>query len=421
MRVAMAATALAVALTAPAVAPAQDAAPRGQGLMGRLFSRNAPAAGPVVQPPAPTNPAPSRGDAAPKRDGKVFKTGDTLPEPVPYDDLKAPRIPLPTEAIEPYLLTKDNGPFMVLAKTFRGPDAARYAQALAIELRTQCQLPAYVWFLKIKPMKSNIYNVAPQAPEQIRSGLMSERARYRIYDEAAVLVGNCKTIADANKLLHVVKGVRSQTVEALPNPYPWRQGLKGALITTNPYAPAQTLYPGHEVIPAPGGAVDPSAFPMVSAAPDPLIRKLNQGRRSLLKCPAPYTLPVAEFSGRSGLAVLEGKRNEDPKARDLKNSPLLTADLDAEHLADELAKSDVVVRAGLPVYVYHDRTTSRVTVGGFNTPDDPRARQLRDELVRVELLGKKTPNGKDAKGHTTYAVEMIHLAPWENLMPVPHP
>jgi hypothetical protein len=415
----MAATALAVAVTAPSLAPAQDAAPRGQGLMGRLFSRTTPA--PTVQPPAATDP-PQGSAAKPARDSRVYKTGDTLPEPVPYDELKAPAIPLPTEPLEPYLLTSDNGPFMVLAKTFRGPTAARYAQALAIELRNDCKLPAYVWFLKIKPMRSNIYDVAPTAPPGIRSGVMSEGARYRMYDEAAVLVGNCKSIAEANKLLRTVKAVRSKTVDALPNPYPWRQGLKGATITTNPYAAAQTLYPGHAVVPAQGGTVDPSAFPIVGAQPDPFIRKLNQGPRSLLRCPAPYTLPVAEFSGRAGFAILEGKRKDDPKTRDLKHSPLMTADLDAEKLANQLAKSDVIVRTGFPVYVYHDRTASRVTVGAFNTPDDPRARQLRDDLLRVEIETKRVNKGYDVKARKQlYEAEVTHLAPWENLMPVPHP
>ena len=51
---------------------------------------------------------------------------------------------MPTEPIEPYLLTKDAGPFMVSAKSFRGPDSDRYALALAIELRKEHGLPAYI-------------------------------------------------------------------------------------------------------------------------------------------------------------------------------------------------------------------------------------------------------------------------------------
>ena len=44
--------------------------------------------------------------------------------------MKPSNLPLPNDPIEPYLLTKDNGPFMVMAKSFRGPDAERFALAL---------------------------------------------------------------------------------------------------------------------------------------------------------------------------------------------------------------------------------------------------------------------------------------------------
>ena len=62
----------------------------------------------------------------------------------------------PTEPVEPYLLTKQAGPFMVIAHTFRGPDAVRWAQALAMELRSSHQLMAYIYFKKINFIKSKI-------------------------------------------------------------------------------------------------------------------------------------------------------------------------------------------------------------------------------------------------------------------------
>ena len=49
------------------------------------------------------------------------------------------------------------------------PQAARYAQALCIELRTKHGLPAYVFSLRIQPGHSNIRNVPPTAPSQIQS------------------------------------------------------------------------------------------------------------------------------------------------------------------------------------------------------------------------------------------------------------
>ena len=57
------------------------------------------------------------------------------PPPAACPRTQAGRSRCPTGPIEPYMLTKENGPFMVLAHSFRGPDAPRQALALAMELR----------------------------------------------------------------------------------------------------------------------------------------------------------------------------------------------------------------------------------------------------------------------------------------------
>ena len=67
-----------------------------------------------------------------KTDPKVvLANNEAAPELTPLEDLNGPKIPLPSSPIEPFLLQKVHGPFMVLAHTFRGPDATRYAQASA--------------------------------------------------------------------------------------------------------------------------------------------------------------------------------------------------------------------------------------------------------------------------------------------------
>src|SRR6478735_7357173 len=76
---------------------------------------------------------------------RTIPSGANVPEPTPAADLKPPTIDLPDEPVEPYLLTKEAGPFMVMAQAFRGVDAQRMAIALAKELRTEYGLPAYVF------------------------------------------------------------------------------------------------------------------------------------------------------------------------------------------------------------------------------------------------------------------------------------
>ena len=110
-------------------------------------------------------------------------------------------IALPDDPIEPYLLTKENGPFMVLAKTFRGPEAERFALALVLELRRDYNLPAYILRTKDFPMHSNIRNIPPTAPAVQQRADVGLPEKVRTYDEAAVLVGNEKTLARPGEAL----------------------------------------------------------------------------------------------------------------------------------------------------------------------------------------------------------------------------
>ena len=113
---------------------------------------------------------------------------------------------------------------------------------------------------------------------------------------------------------------------------------------------------------------------------DKLVMQMNMGLRSIVNCPGQFSLQVAEFSGRSTYDFQS--RLLRPHPVQLKESPLRTAHDDAERMAEKLAKSPEIQRLGLPVYVFHDRTTSKVFIGAFNSPQDPAARAVRDELVR---------------------------------------
>ena len=185
---------------------------------------------------------------------------------------------LPNDPIEPWLLKKENGPFMVLAKTFRGPDCERMALALAKELRGKYGLPAYILRSKDFPGKSNIRQVPPTAEPGVVQANIRVPEKYRTYDEAAVLVGNEKTEKDSALLLHEVKKIKPDCLNAMPSMFKWREGLSTALRTTNPYVPAQYLYPRKS---------------------DRLVVQMNQTSRSIANCPGRFSLQVAEFSGRS--------------------------------------------------------------------------------------------------------------------------
>ncbi len=378
----------------------------------------------------PANSNPNKG-SAPAGDPKVFQAEAELPGPVPLDKLSKPTIALPTDPIEPFLLTKEAGPFMVLAHTFRGPEATQFALALVKELRDTEHLPAFIFHLKIQPSHSNIRDVPPTAERHIEGGEKTRHPRY--YDEAAVLVGNCKSTDESDKLLHRVKKMHPVCLDGLPSVWHIRkgQGLSRAMMTTNPYVAAQDIYPGkafHHNLKAqhidPGKAFDPSMLAAhfeSNRKADPLIKKINAGPNSILHCPGQYTLSVAEFTGKS-MAIAQDARFLDPQ-KVFGKGTLATASEEAEKFAAALAKNPALARTPYRPYVYHDRYSSRVTLGSFRAPDDPDAQALRKLLneVPIEVATGKSSKVPDGKGGSKDVPEISFLTPAAELMLVPKP
>ncbi len=333
----------------------------------KFFGRKPAAPAAKAPAPATTDPnvaraqAPPTGDSGPP-DGSAsrpFKDGKEIAPPATYEDLK-PVMPLPTEPLEPYMLTKENGPFMVMAYSFKGPEAPRQALALVLELRRDFKLPAYILLPRKFPGRSNIRGVPPQAPAFVTRDDVGFPEIVRTLDEAAVLVGNEKTVKDSTDLLKRIKSLHPVCVDGVPQMWQFRkgQGLSRAIRTTNPFVPAELLYPQQK---------------------DVLIGRINDGPHNVRNCPGAYTLEIAKFSGRSTFDT-----KNDPRFIGMMSamkSPLVTAADDAERLADALAKDREIQKTGCRPYVYHDRDSSRVLIGSFNSPADPAAQKLHAVLL----------------------------------------
>ena len=106
-------------------------------------------------------------------------------------------------------LQKENGPYMVLARVFRGVDAEKLAKALASELRQEHKLPAYIY-------------------QRFRKGNDP-------YDEVAVLVGDAKTLKESESILKQVRAISPRCLAHVPKLY--RRDLARAYRTTNPLNP----------------------------------------------------------------------------------------------------------------------------------------------------------------------------------------
>jgi hypothetical protein len=112
---------------------------------------------------------------------------------------------------------------------------------------------------------------------------------------------------------------------------------------------------------------------------DPLLVKLNSGNEySLMQNKGKYTLVVASFEGKSVMQVANTKWKDVDKTFTVSNS------LDeAAYSAWELCKSLRLHERKYDAYVWHDKYSSIVTVGSFNSPDDPRIAEM------IKLFGAK--------------------------------
>ncbi len=163
--------------------------------------------------------------APPNGQPPVFSAAGNLPGPAPIDEIKPPSIMLPDDPLDSYLLTKENGPFMVMAQVFRGPDSERMALALCKELRQEHRLPAYILRSKEFPMKSYIRGTPVQAPSETTRSAIKQPEQVRIHDAAAVLGGNEKTHQGSEIQLHKVKKLHPKCLDGMPKIwFKWREG-----------------------------------------------------------------------------------------------------------------------------------------------------------------------------------------------------
>jgi hypothetical protein len=313
----------------------------------------------------------------------------------PWDKLLASKR-VEADPEKAYVLTEQNGPWMILACSFSGPYAARQAHDLVLELRKRYKLPAYVY-----EKKFDLSQDLPVRPDPWNRPRKMKYARGRSeIDEIAVLVGDYPAVDDpeAQETLRKLKYYEPESLR-LEQGRPtartlagWRllqtsflpgggeQKAKGpmghAFITTNPLAPSEA-----------------SAGQVI----DELILKSNEGvEHCLLDCPGKFSVQVATFTGR--VIVDQNQINLVRKGKEV-DSQLAEAAL----MAHELTKALRI--KGYEAYEFHDRYASIVTVGSFNSvgqarPDgrielDPQVQWVIDRFKGELKATPQYPHGME--------------------------
>ncbi len=247
-----------------------------------------------------------------------------------------------------YQLTKEEGPWLIFAGTFAGPQAMEQAKALTLELRRDYDLPAFIY--------SESFDFTGEVEDLKTGNRVVRYANPTSYDTCSVLVGEfdsvdhpyvertLKTIKAARPKAFNLEGqdnsplaaVRKMSRQLMGEEKQKQRGpLANAFVTRNPLLPDEFFQQ-----------------PQV----DSFVMSINQNvEHSLLDNPGKFTVVVRTFEAIS--TIVDGKRDKDFKPS-------------AERLNSFAYDANRMVKAlrakGVEAYEFHDRYRSMVAVGSFD-------------------------------------------------------
>jgi len=287
-----------------------------------------------------------------------------------------------------YALHKEHGPWMIMVASFQqlqnsedkpGATPEEAANALVLELRQQ-KIPAYIHIVKDK---SEVINAADL------QGRTQKMKKARLIDSVCVLAGNYTSIEDAKgqDTLEFIKQYHPKCFKdnVVYGKSPGRPGpLSKSFLTSNPL-------------------LTEAEIEAAKQASDPLLVRLNNNERfSLAESPGKYTLVIAKFSGKSVNVVNETMEKAESYFATGDND-LDQAGLNARNLVQALRSREPFTDPSHPdnaefqtyckveAYIWHDRTSSIVTVGSFESPTDPKIKQY------AQKFGARAEVGQDGR------------------------
>jgi hypothetical protein len=300
--------------------------------------------------------------------------------------------PIEADPNKNYILTKRHGPWTIMVCSFttvippsvpaaevrreveeQRKNAEVAAHDLVIELR-QLGIPAYVF---------RQHGELSGIDTTDRTG-RTNHSFVAHRNQLCVLAGNYPS-ADNTTAQKTLKYIQNYEPKALSQgtykKTPGRKGPLGrAFLALNPL-------------------LSPEEVKRLVDSHDPLLLKLNsRGDYNLVENPGKYTVIVASFYGKKQTRVVSRDGAKDLEAafdRSLETgSSLDQAGVDAWELVRAMRSPqniDKLKQLGVEPYVFHDRHRSIVTVGAFDSPNDPRIHRII-QAFRAKV--KRAPDGR---------------------------
>ncbi len=303
-----------------------------------------------------------------------------------------PRKKVASAADGDYTLTRENGPWLVLAASFSGPAGETEARDLVLELRRDFNLASYYYGMTFDLNEGNPGRGIDQYGGRIRRRYQ----RGARVVQHAVLVGEFPSLDDpeAQELLNRVKRLKPATL-ASSDAKPTSQSLATVrefhnYLKQKVGAPTDKGPMGHAFL-SPNPMLPREFF--VPQGIDKDVAKWNSGIDfTLMKCPGNYSIRVATFKGRTSL---KAANRPQKKSRRNKNSGKISNALVVA--AESAHKLTVALREkGWEAYEFHDRHESYVTVGSFDQGVQRPGGQIvvshRDAQIIIDTFGAMKPN-----------------------------
>lgn len=298
-----------------------------------------------------------------------------------------------------YAVTPQAGEWMICAASYQGESSSELAFLLCSHLR-QKRYAAFVFNrgnAERQKAQKELDDWQQQHPGMPRRRILAHPQE----DQYAVLIGGFRDIEAANAEL--------KKVRALDLPNLQLKSGKPAFDTIDHYEPV----PGKKTFELKRYPVNPFHSAMVVPNPtiprtkqvakvDPLWKKLNAGEpRSLYKCPKPWTLAVKEFRGAEVIqssssqgGFLEKLGFGDHLGRRLDNSAKMAQNV-----------CDMFRQLHFKSYVLHTRFGSVVTVGEFESLNDPELLRTQERLSHFSFRkGVQSGGAMQQTGETAFSL-----------------
>jgi len=284
------------------------------------------------------------------------------------------------------------GNWMICVNWYSGSEAPKEARAMVLELRSNpaYRLNAYVFTKGAEERKAELKRIeelkklqreqlakVPDLPPDTHILIPYVRSHFEM--QCAVLVGGYKDMESARRALDQLRKLKPPDPSRvkIATEFVFKLDANGKAqdgehVPINPFARALVV-------------ANPSLPPKPANAPSAedlgLLKKLNAAEEySLLNCPKKYTLAVKQFA----LPVLIQPSNSSTSVMDKQAMSGDTEDragVKAHVLAHMLRKDK------LEAYVLHTKYSSFVTVGSYDSPNDPRLK--RDQEWLPQYINKE--------------------------------